>query len=341
MSDSGAKRKDGAAKSPRRPDADLLPERLSGLRLGIAGPGRVGRSFARWARAAGADLRLVVCRTPPEDEVFHDVPVASFSTVFTTVFDPQAARDAPTTTLDVLLLTVSDDALAMVADRWASQGAAPRGADPPFRAVLHSSGCFDAEILAPLRSVGIAVGSLHPLRAFPDVVPEAGPNPFFAIDGEPEALALARRMAESWCGTCCELSGERRVVYHLAASLAAGGVVTALAMVTELMRRAGLPDRVLGGYLELLRGAVDAAQRTAADAGPAALASAITGPAARGDEATLERHRQALLQLAPELAPTVESLWRETSRQTELQERAATGERSGPRPSANDPEDPS
>lgn len=318
MSDPGATRPGEPTKSPER----HLGRPLSGLRLGIAGPGRVGGSFARWARRAGAELRLVVRRTQNlvPDDGLGGVPSASFDSVFEAV----AAMDEPTEPLDVLLLTVSDDALASVAAGWSADWAASTAPgssrrDPPCRAVLHSSGCFDAEILAPLRAAGVAVGSLHPLRAFAAVVPEPGPHPLFAVDGDPEALALARRLAEAWGGTCCELSGERRVVYHLAASLAAGGVVTMLAVVTELMRRAELPNEVLGGYLNLLRGAVDAAERRAADAGPDELASAITGPAARGDEATIERHRAALLQMAPELASTVESLWRETRRQTKAE----------------------
>ena len=325
MSDPGAKREGESRRPLRRPLRRQLSERLSGLRVGIAGPGRVGRSYARWLRAAGADLRLIVSRTPASldpsrangasaNDPLRDVPKASFDSVFDTIFAKDYRPD-----LDVLLLTVSDDALAEVARRWAQRWAQRWAANVldqlPFRVVLHSSGCFDSEILAPLRALGVSVGSLHPLRAFPDMVTEPGPDPFFAIDGDAGAMALARRIAEALGGTTCELSGERRVVYHLAASLAAGGVATTLAMVTELMDRADLPGEVLDGYLDLLRGAVDAAERRARDQGPGALASAITGPAARGDESTIQRHRRALLQVAPELAPTVESLWRETGRQ--------------------------
>ena len=308
MPDSGRSRRNDSWTPSGRP--------LTGLRFAVAGPGRVGRSLARWAVSAGAEPVLVLRRDGSTPPIFplRDVPATSFEAVLDSGSDFGSQ-------VDVLLLTVSDRALAEVASAWAaswgplsSNAASSRPA--PFPVVLHSSGCHDAEVLAPLRRAGVAVGSLHPLRAFPQVVEAPGPHPFFAIDGDAEAIAVARRLVGAWGGTPCELSGQRRVVYHLAASLAAGGVVTTLAAVTELMRRAELPDEVLGGYLGLLRGAVDAAEEAARKGGPGALASAVTGPAARGDTATLERHRAALDQIAPELAPTVEASWRETRRQT-------------------------
>ncbi len=68
------------------------------------------------------------------------------------------------------------------------------------------------------------------------------------------------------------------------------------------------------GYLELAHGAVAAARKTL-DA-DRSLGSAITGPAARGDRATLERHLEALRQLAPEKLDLAAALALETFRQT-------------------------
>lgn len=302
--------------SARQPP-DAAPH-LQGLRFGVAGPGRVGRSLARWAVAQGADLKLIVSRNRAASAGTLP-PSASLSSLTGAIemsFEALSSGRPWPTPLDFVLLTVSDEALATVAADWARRLARrdASAGDAP-RVVLHCAGCFDAEVLSPLRDVGIAVGSLHPLRAFPDEVPDPGSDPFFAVDGDAEAVALARRMVGAWGGKACELSGERRVTYHLAASLAAGGVVTVLAAVTELMRAAELPDEVLGGYLGLLRGAVDAAEHRAVDeGGPARVPSAITGPAARGDEATLDRHREALRAMAPELTPLVETLWSETRR---------------------------
>jgi predicted short-subunit dehydrogenase-like oxidoreductase (DUF2520 family) len=111
---------------------------------------------------------------------------------------------------------------------------------------------------------------------------------------------------------------EVRTLYHLAASLAAGGIVTLLALAGELAERLGLPPEVERGYLELARGAVAAALA----GGPA---GALTGPVARGDGATFLRQIEALSGLAPEKVPLVLLLARETLRQQARSGRLAEG----------------
>jgi predicted short-subunit dehydrogenase-like oxidoreductase (DUF2520 family) len=75
---------------------------------------------------------------------------------------------------------------------------------------------------------------------------------------------------------------------------------------------------VTRGYLELARGALAGAARALDEGRP--LGSAITGPAARGDQATLERHFEALRALAPEKLALAEILVRETRRQAQAAE---------------------
>jgi predicted short-subunit dehydrogenase-like oxidoreductase (DUF2520 family) len=251
---------------------------LSGLTFTLVGPGRVGCSLAAWAEAAGA--RLV--GTAGRGEI----------------------SELATAGEDLLLVAVPDGALASVASELAGR--------PQARVVLHTSGSLPADVLAPLRKppgqTGSAVGSLHPLKAFPRPLPEPGEarGVLFAVDGDPEARALAHRLATAWGGVPADVPPEARTLYHLAASLAAGGVVTLLALADELAGRLGLPPEVGRGYLELARGAV-AAALAGGEAAPA-----LTGPVARGDAATFLRQVEALSQLAPEKVPLVLHLARET-----------------------------
>jgi predicted short-subunit dehydrogenase-like oxidoreductase (DUF2520 family) len=206
---------------------------------------------------------------------------------------------------DLLLISVPDPVLGQVA-----AGLAER---PQAKVALHTSGSLDASALAPLREAGSAVGSLHPLKAFPRPLPDPAEakGVFFAVDGDPEARALAQRIAAAWGGTSAEVSPEVRPLYHFVATLCAGGVVTILALAEDLARRLGLPEPALQGYLELCRGAVAQAVATGT---PAAV---LTGPAARGDRATVAAHLEALRGLAPDKLPLVLSLARETLRQKE------------------------
>lgn len=279
---------------------------LAGLRFSLAGPGRVGSSLARWTVAAGAELAEVAGRHRRQAAWPGGPPCGGL-------------EELETAGQDLLLVAVSDGALREVA-----AGLARR---PQARVVLHTSGSLDASALAPLRAAGSAAGSLHPLKAFPRPLPDPAEARavFFAVDGDAEAQALAFRLAAAWGGVAAEVPAAARPLYHFAATLAAGGVVTLLAAAAEIAGRLGLPREVARGYVELARGAVAAARETL-DAGRP-LASAITGPAARGDRATLERHLEALRRLAPEKLDLAAALALESFRQTGQE---AVMDRSGP-----------
>jgi predicted short-subunit dehydrogenase-like oxidoreductase (DUF2520 family) len=209
----------------------------------------------------------------------------------------------------LLLLAVPDAALAGVAADLARR--------PQAAVALHTGGSLDAEVLAPLRAAGSSIGSLHPLKAFPVPLldPEQARGVFFAVDGDPEARDLAFRLAGAWGAEAAEVPASARTLYHFAATLAAGGVVTLLAAAGEIAGRLGLPEMVVRGYLELARGALAAATAAHEEGNP--LADALTGPAARGDSATIARQLGALAGLAPEKLGLVVELARETLRQRE------------------------
>jgi predicted short-subunit dehydrogenase-like oxidoreductase (DUF2520 family) len=270
---------------------DLVSAPLAGLRFSLAGPGRVGSSLARWALAAGAELVAVAGRQAGE-------PAWPNGPARIALADLETARE------DLLLVAVGDGDLAAVASELAKR--------PQARVVLHTSGSLDAGALAPLKGAG----SLHPLKAFPRPLPDPAEakGVFFALDGAPEAIALGRRLAAAWGGAAAEVPPAARPLYHFAATLAAGGIVTLLATAEEIAGRLGLPPEVTRGYLELARGALAGAVQAQEDGRP--LGSAITGPAAREDRATLLRHLDVLGAAAPEEMPLAMFLWLETLRRT-------------------------
>jgi predicted short-subunit dehydrogenase-like oxidoreductase (DUF2520 family) len=266
---------------------------LKGLRFSLAGPGKVGSSLARWAAAAGAQLVAVAGRRPGVAAWPGGPPCV-------------AVADLASAGQDLLLIAVGDGALPEVTAELARR--------PQAAVALHTSGSLDASALAPLRTAGSAVGSLHPLKAFPIPLPDPdqGRGVFFAVDGDPPAQDLAFRLAAAWGGVPGEVPAAARPLYHFAATLAAGGVVTLLALAGEIAGRLGLPEAVVRGYLELSHGALAAAAATL-DAGQP-LPAAITGPVARGDAATVARYTEALRQFDPQRLALAETLAGETRR---------------------------
>jgi predicted short-subunit dehydrogenase-like oxidoreductase (DUF2520 family) len=91
-------------------------------------------------------------------------------------------------------------------------------------------------------------------------------------------------MAHALGGRVVSVADEDRVAYHAAACIAANHVVALLAQVERV---AASVDLDLEAFLPLARAAVE-------DVGRLGPAAALTGPAARGDWNTLDRHLDAL-----------------------------------------------
>jgi predicted short-subunit dehydrogenase-like oxidoreductase (DUF2520 family) len=172
--------------------------------------------------------------------------------------------------VDVLVIATPDDAVAEVA----------RAVRPePATVVLHLSGSLGLGALDPHPRRA----ALHPLVPLPN--PQIGAERLasgvtFAVAGDD----VARDMAAALGGRAVEVADVDRAAYHAAATVAANHVVALLGQVERVAAGAGLD---LEAFLGLTRAAVDDVARL----GPR---RALTGPAARGDWATLARHRDAL-----------------------------------------------
>ena len=176
-----------------------------------------------------------------------------------------AARD-----VDVLVVATPDDAIAEVA-----------AAVTPVAGttVVHLSGSLGLDVLAPHPQRG----AVHPLVPLPNGEVGAArlcSGVTFAVAGAP----MARQVVASLGGRAVEVSDEERPAYHAAACIAANHVVALLGQVERVAATVGLD---LASFLPLTRAAVD-------DVATLGASDALTGPARRGDWATLSRHLDAL-----------------------------------------------
>ena len=171
---------------------------------------------------------------------------------------------------DVVLLCVPDTEIEN----------ATAGLDVRF--VGHTSGA------TPL---GVLDFGFHPLQTI------AGPETDLAgaacaIAGStPEALELARGLAEAIGMEPFEIDDAARSAYHAAASIASNFLVTLEGAAERLAATAGVERELLA---PLVRASVENWVRLGAE-------DALTGPIARGDEATVARQREAVAERAPDL----------------------------------------
>jgi predicted short-subunit dehydrogenase-like oxidoreductase (DUF2520 family) len=170
---------------------------------------------------------------------------------------------------------------------------------PPLRFVGHISGATPLDALRPAQQRGALVFSLHPLQTIPDRQADLTSAPCAVSGSDEEALALATGLATRLSLRPFEVPEEARAAYHAAASIASNLLVEVEESAAGLLARVGIEDG-----RELLAPLVLRTAANWAESGPRAL----TGPIARGDAATVERHIAALRAHAPELLPLYEAL---------------------------------
>jgi predicted short-subunit dehydrogenase-like oxidoreductase (DUF2520 family) len=170
---------------------------------------------------------------------------------------------------DLVLLCVPDGAVTAVAD------ALPVS---ERYVVAHVAGSLNLGVLAGHERVA----SMHPLAALPsaDIGATRLVGATYCVAGD----ELVRDVVSSLEGRAITIGDDRRTLYHATAAVAANHLVALMGQVERLAEAAGL---ALEDFLGLAVQALDDVRRV----GPG---EALTGPASRGDMATIDAHLAAI-----------------------------------------------
>ena len=252
------------------------------LNIAIIGPGKVGTALTVLAGRAGYQVVALGARNRQRAagaaRRISGHPVA--------VSPAEAAAVA-----DIVLLTVSDSAIASVCDDLAEMGAFKRGS-----IVAHCCGALGSEVLARAKErCGCAIGSMHPLQTFPSAqaAVDSLPGAYFFLEGDAKAVADLARLARAIGGKAVKLpagaKAERaKALYHASACMASNYLAALMDAAIAAAKLAGIPAGTAWPALEKL---VQATSRNISALGPA---KALTGPISRGDGSTIRRHLEAL-----------------------------------------------
>jgi predicted short-subunit dehydrogenase-like oxidoreductase (DUF2520 family) len=172
-----------------------------------------------------------------------------------------------------------------------------------LRFVGHTSGAIGLDALDAASRAGAATFGLHPLQTITDANPELIGSACAIGGSSPEALALAHGLAQRLGMRSFEVPEEQRAAYHAAAVIASNFLVALEESAAGLLGRTGAADA-----RELLAPLVVRSAANWADHG----AEALTGPIARGDETTVERHLEAIEAEMPELLDLYHALAQRT-----------------------------
>lgn len=245
------------------------------LQIIVVGPGRAGGSLALAAEAAGHRIVGVVSRSAALADRY-----------------PQLSAAAELPDSDLLVIATPDDHIEETAVDLAPFAAR-------VDAVAHVSGFKGVKALAPFALLGIGIGSFHPLQTLPD--PETGARSlagaWAGLTASEPLLTVLTDLATSLKMIPFALGDEVKAIYHAAAASASNYVLASLDLASSLLSAASVPFEALEPLTRtVVANAFSRGPDGAFGRGPA---SALTGPIARGDWATVKGQFEAVQTLGP------------------------------------------
>jgi len=260
------------------------------LKLGFIGAGTVGTALA--ARLSGRDYPVVAVSSLSWASAQRLAQAAGGCRVFDS---SQAVAD----NTELVFITTPDDAIASVVSQvnWR-----------PGQSVVHCSGADSTDILQPAKEAGAKVGAFHPLQTFASLrqAMENIPGSTFALEAEEPLLNILKDMSVALDGHWVELKASDKVLYHAAAVLACNYMVTLTKLATDLWQAFDVPqEKATKALVPLLRGTLHNIETIG-------IPNCLTGPIARGDIGTINKHLDVLKATAPDLVSTYRELGRQT-----------------------------
>ncbi len=259
------------------------------IKLGFIGAGTVGTALALRLSQRGYRVVAVSSRSQTSAEKLAQA-INDCRAV-----NKQAVADAA----DLIFITTPDGASAPVVSeiKW-----------HPGQSVIHCSGADSTDILEPAKKSGAQVGAFHPLQTFASVKEARDniPGSTVAVEAEEPLLATLKDMATALDGSWIKLKASDKVLYHAAAVIACNYMVTLIKLATDLWQTFNVPtQQATKALMPLLRGTLNNIDNVG-------IPHCLTGPIARGDTGTINKHLIALEKVAPSLLSTYRELGLQT-----------------------------
>lgn len=249
----------------------------------IVGCGRVGTALAKYLAEAGYTPAGLASKSLASAKRVADLIGASgFSNVLW-----EAAKKA-----DIVFITTPDGAIKSACDSISENNGFKSGS-----VIFHCSGALSSTELMSAKTCGAKIGSMHPLQSFASTEYEF--NPFSGIvtsvEGDREAIDAAKHVTEDLDSHCITINTEAKMLYHASAVVASNYLVTLLDLSLSLIKFAGVTgEDALRGLKPLIEGTILNVEKMG-------IQNALTGPIARGDIQTIEKHLSEIGSKTPQL----------------------------------------
>jgi predicted short-subunit dehydrogenase-like oxidoreductase (DUF2520 family) len=241
------------------------------IHINIVGTGRVGKTFLR---------------------LFELLPQHTV----TGVGKKEATAQLPHASL--FFITVPDDHIADVAKTVCQHHT--------NTILVHCSGSLPASILNPEKRDDIQVASIHPAISIVDPVKTAAnfSGTICSVEGDTPAVETVSALFTKLGAELFAIDPSKKAAYHAANCMAANYLVTLAEASCQQFAEAGLNKETSKKISEqLMQSALDNVKQKEH------IADALTGPIARGDSNTIQRHLAAI-------KPELKDLYCELAEQT-------------------------
>lgn len=239
--------------------------------VAIIGTGRVGTALAYGLTEAGYLIKYLTSKPAADAQILAMELNSEY-------IEPPYSE---VKNADIIFLTVPDGQISSVVGGLAGL----TDTDWKGKSVIHTSGALTTELLEPLRKLGAITSSMHPLQTFPPgSKSERFKNIYFAVEGE--NTFLVEKIARDLGGTPFRIQSRNKILYHTAATIASNYMFALVSTAVRTLELSGIdkdgidPLKVL---FPLIKGTLGSIEEYGIKEG-------LTGPVARGDIETIERH---------------------------------------------------
>lgn len=250
------------------------------LTFAIIGAGMVGTAIGVLLGKAGNRVAAVAdCSAAHLKRAASYIDAPGFS------LPAQAASRA-----DCILLTTPDDRISSVCEEIAARS------DVKGKKVFHMSGAGGLDLLAPAALAGARTACIHPLQSFSSIEGAIAsiPGSYFGVTAAAGAKKLAADIVRDLQGILIPIPAAQKPLYHAAACVASNYLVSLLSVVESIYKSIGFSEKdARRAYLPLVYGSLKNIENQGCP-------NALTGPIARGDSGTVQKHIDAMARHLPD-----------------------------------------
>ncbi|MDD4356273.1 MAG: DUF2520 domain-containing protein [Smithellaceae bacterium] len=250
------------------------------LNFAIIGAGMVGTAIGFLLKKAGHNIAAVADLSPEH--------LKRAKTFIGAPGFPNPAKAAALA--DCMLITTPDDHIESVCTGIVAASSV-RG-----KKVFHMSGAGGLDLLDSAYRAGAAVASIHPLQSFSSIESaiENIPGSYFGVTASKGAKKLSSGIVRDLRGIPLYIKPDQKPLYHAAACIASNYLVSLMSVVEAIYLSIGFSEKdARKAYLPLVYGSLKNIEKQGCK-------NALTGPIARGDYGTVQKHIEAMVRHLPD-----------------------------------------